>query len=166
LDPDLARLETNMGTRGLFGFYYRGQFYVVYNQFDSYPSGLGAEIVAELKRAIQENLLGEWIHLLEQLKVVSASVSPTQEDIEKLRSYTDLTVSTQSPTDWYCLLRRCQGSIETVLTCGYIDNCVSSHGVPRWEEYAYIVNLDTNQLDFYEGTRLVESFDFAHLPTW
>jgi putative hemolysin len=155
-----------MGTRGLFGFYYRGNFYVVYNHWDSYPEGLGAQIVAELKRAIQENRIGEWIQLLNQLKVVALNVPPTHEDIEKLRPYTDLKVSTQSPTDWYCLLRGCQGSLETVLKCGYIDNCVNDQGEPQWEEYAYIVNYDTNKLDFYEGNQLVNSYDFTDLPTW
>lgn len=155
-----------MGTRGLFGFYYRGKFYVVYNHWDSYPEGLGAQIVAELKRAVQANRLGEWIQLLEHLKIVSSTVPPTQEDIEKLRPYTDLKVSNQSPTDWYCLLRGCQGSLTSVLECGYLDNCVNDQGVPHWEEYAYIVNFDTQKLDFYAGNELVKSFAFTDLPNW
>ena len=32
-----------MGTHGLFGFFYQGRFYVVYNHFDSYEDGLGWE---------------------------------------------------------------------------------------------------------------------------
>jgi hypothetical protein len=160
-----------MGTRGLFGFYYQGKFYVIYNHFDSYPSGLGAAIVEELRRAIQEssdpkNRLSKWIQQLEQLRLVSPRVPPTLEDIQKLRPYTDVNVSQQSTTDWYCLLRHCQGSVEKVLASGYLDNCVDTSGLPLWEEYAYIINLDTQKLDFYEENRLVNSFDFDNLPSW
>ena len=158
-----------MGTRGLFGFYYKGKYYVAYNHFDSYPDGLGAAVVAELRRAVRENRLAEWIQLLEQLKVISPKVPPTAEDIEKLRPYTDLSVSGQSTKDWYCLLRKCQGSLEETLKSGYIDNNVDAQGRPDWKylEYGYIVNFDTQKLDFYisEGV-LVKSYDFADLDAF
>jgi hypothetical protein len=38
-----------MGTRGNYIFRYKGKCYVFYNHFDSYFSGLGADIVKELK---------------------------------------------------------------------------------------------------------------------
>ena len=38
-----------MGTRGNYIFRYKGKCYVFYNHFDSYFSGLGADIVRELK---------------------------------------------------------------------------------------------------------------------
>lgn len=39
-----------------------------------------------------------------------------------LESYTNLEVSGQTTSDWYCLLRECQGSSKRVLDSGYIDN--------------------------------------------
>ena len=34
-----------MGTRGYRVYRYRGRYYAVYNHWDSYPSGLGNELV-------------------------------------------------------------------------------------------------------------------------
>jgi hypothetical protein len=36
-----------MGTRGLYAIVYRGKTYVFYNHFDSYPSGLGVQLVKD-----------------------------------------------------------------------------------------------------------------------
>lgn len=49
-----------MGTRGLFGFYYNGKFYVVYNQYDSYRSILGVNIINEIKKVIENGNFEEW----------------------------------------------------------------------------------------------------------
>ena len=38
-----------MGTRGNYIFRHNGKYYVFYNHFDSYFSGLGAKIVAEIR---------------------------------------------------------------------------------------------------------------------
>ena len=40
-----------MGTRGLRIVRHRGRYYVYWNQFDSYPEGLGAEIVSEIPKS-------------------------------------------------------------------------------------------------------------------
>ena len=154
-----------MGTRGLFGFYYKGKYYVVYNHYDSYPSGLGVLIVKELKRAIDEGRLEEWKSLLIQIKEVNPSIPPTEEEINRLKCYSDLRVSNRKYTDWYCLLRNCQGSLEDVLKSGYIQNHIHN-GIPDWEEFAYIVNFDTNKLDFHIGSKLDTSYTFDNLPDW
>ena len=154
-----------MGTRGLFGFYYKGKYYVAYNHWDSYPSGLGVEIVNQIKTAIRENRLEEWKSLLDNIKIINWEVTPTEEDIYKLAPYTDLSVSTASTSDWYCLTRKTQGNMNSVLNCGYIDNHVDkSTGEPGWEEYAYILNFETNMLDFYSGDQLSNSYSLNQLP--
>jgi hypothetical protein len=38
-----------MGTRGNYIFLYKGKYYIFYNHFDSYMTGLGADIVKELR---------------------------------------------------------------------------------------------------------------------
>lgn len=38
-----------MGTRGYYVFRYKNKWYVFYNSFDSYPCGLGQDIVNELR---------------------------------------------------------------------------------------------------------------------
>jgi len=40
----LSLLKLTMGTRGLLGFIISGRRRASYNQFDSYPSGLGAQV--------------------------------------------------------------------------------------------------------------------------
>jgi len=150
-----------MGTRGLFGFYWKGKFYVVYNHWDSYPSGLGAKILLEILDADLE----KWKELLEQIVIVDQDVEPTKEQIERLKPYTDLSVSNQSTSDWYCLLRHCQGSITRVLQSGHIVNAVDTDNNPDFQEYAYVVNFDQNTLDFYRGTNDKESFDLSNQTT-
>lgn len=157
-----------MGTRGFFGFYYKSKYYLIYNHFDSYPDWLGHVIVSELKAAIDNNRLAEWISSLENIKVVTDDVLPSKEDIERLKEYTNINVSHQSVNDWYCLVHKCQGSLESVLASGYLykhadtpTECWSS-----WTEYGYVVNLDSHKLEYYQCDSDVEFFDFANLPTW
>ena len=150
-----------MGTQGLFGFVYKGKYYLVYNHWDSYPEGLGSGIVEELKRAIENNQLEEWKKLLVQIKEVSEDVPPTPEEIQKLQCYSNTSVSTGSLSDWYCLLRNCQGSLEKVLESGYIVN-----SGPAWEDFGYVLNFDTNKLDFYIGSELEQSYGLDNLPKW
>jgi hypothetical protein len=121
--------------------------------WDSYPCGLGITVLDSLIKAIKNGTISEWRDKVIALKVVDDAVPPTAEDIQKLSPYTDLEVSSQSTSDWYCLLRKCQGSIESVLDSGYILNAVDDDGRPDFQQYAYIVNLDTDDIDFYDTYR-------------
>jgi len=123
-----------MGTRGKFGFLYKGKLYMCYCQYDSYPSNLGVHLLLEILHADLE----EWKKLLEQIKEISNNVKPTPEDIEKLKKYTCLDVSSQSTEDWYCLLRFTQGSFYHVLNSGYMENVEGN----MYEEYTYVLDLD------------------------
>lgn len=152
-----------MGTRGLFGFHYKGKFYVAYNHFDSYPDGLGNDIIKEIKKAISNGTFESWKLKLENIKCIDEETPPTTEDIQKLKPYTDLNVSTASTSDWYCLLRKCQGSLELILESGYLNNHVKKDGKPYFQEFAYIVNFDTQKLDFYCGSKLSKEFDIYNL---
>ena len=148
-----------MGTRGLYGFYYKNKFYVVYNHCDSYPEHLGKLIVEEIQKALDNNQIMDWRIKMESLKVVNYDIKPTQEEIKKLKPYTDLEVSSESTDAWYYLLKKTQQSLEKVLDSGFIINDVDDFGRPYYEEYAYILNFDTNQLDYYEECNLIKSFE-------
>ncbi len=148
-----------MGTRGVFGFFYKGCLYIVYNHFDSYPSGLGADLVHEIQQAIADDTLKDWSKLLENITIIDQDSIPTQKDIIRLRNYADLTVSLQSQKDWYCLTRRCQGSMFNVLLSGYlcpymdtaeISSKYASEGIlDDYEDYGYILNFDENTFDVF-----------------
>lgn len=99
-----------MGTRGLFGFYFRGTYYVCYNHWDSYPSALGKDLIKELYRAQKMKQLDEWITMLQKLRIVDLNTEPSLDDIQRLEPYTDTSVGSETRMDWYCLLRKAQGS--------------------------------------------------------
>lgn len=138
-----------MGTRGTTGFRLNGQDKVAYQQFDSYPDGVGKQVVEDLKE-----LLPDLLGLKEKVKaarVVTNQTPPTPEDIEKLRAVTDLEVSNQSTNDWYCLVRQTQGMPKLILDCGYILDSASFMHESLFCEFGYIINLDDLVLEFYKG---------------
>mmetsp|Transcript_14809 Transcript_14809/g.16397 ORF Transcript_14809/g.16397 Transcript_14809/m.16397 type:complete len:170 (+) Transcript_14809:277-786(+) len=152
-----------MGTRGLFGYYHKGNFYVVYNHWDSYPSGLGEAILDEVLSIIKPTQLQSWIERIDSIKVIDPNTKPTPEDVKKTVGSHDLSVSDQSLDDWYCLLRGCQGSLSAVLCSGYLLNHTQQSGEPDWEEYSYILNLDSNSFDYYKYDTLAYSEKFELL---
>lgn len=142
---------TIMGTRGAFGFRLNKKDYVSYNHWDSYPSGLGNNIVNSLKVLREDSL----VNLKEQvanIRFIDTETPPTKEDIElcERMGTVDLTVSEASTNDWYCLLRKTQGNPLKMAELGIMSNdqeflkCFSC-------QYAYIINLDTNDLEIYQG---------------
>lgn len=136
-----------MGTSGYLGFYYFGKFFICYNHYDH------NDIYNDLIREILTNDLDMWREKLKKIIIVNENIIPTSNDIEKLKKYTNLNVSSKSQYDWYCLLRETQGSFVKILDSGYIliDNNF---------EYTYICNLDDNTFDIYSRKELVSSTSF------
>jgi hypothetical protein len=135
-----------MGTRGDYGFIYKGKLYVMYNNFDSYPErpGLGWQLVREIVWANLER----WKVALDTIKLCSGT--PTEEDIKALREGTDTSVREGSLTDWYVLTRKNQGSALRVLQSGYFlgtvttvdsDTDLKGHFEHVW---GYLVDFDSN----------------------
>jgi hypothetical protein len=139
-----------MATRGIVGFTAEGQDHFVYNHFDSYPDGLGEDMVAFVINKVAKNT-----ELYRAMAAAMRDVSgtdPTPEDIKACREYTDLGVSNnQSTDDWYCLLRDTQGDPEAILKCGLYENYNDFIYDSLFCEYAYVINFDTGMLEFYEG---------------
>jgi hypothetical protein len=76
-----------MGTRGLFGFRYKGKYYLFYNHWDSYITGLGADIISQIKEAIDHNRLEEWKEKVLLFEIVNDDIEPTAEQIERLKPF-------------------------------------------------------------------------------
>lgn len=137
-----------MGTRGAFGFRINNEDKVTYNNFDSYPGGLGDEVVTFIKN----NAISVLEAAANNIKLVPAKSMPTGEQIEKYKHYADTDVSTGSLYEWYVLLRNVQGNLQA-----YVDDL--DYMIDKREflkdslfcEYAYIINLDTKKLEFYKG---------------
>jgi hypothetical protein len=153
-----------MGTRGAYGYRLNEEDKVTYNHFDSYPSGLGNCILEDLKnfrkKFLKRNPTGDWIEALRQkvakIKMIKGTKddpadSPTMKDIKKLSKWADTGVSSQSLSDWYCLMRNMQGEIIAHAQSGYMIDGVEFLKDSLFCEYAYIVNLDNETLEFYRG---------------
>jgi len=144
-----------MGTRGMVGIRIKGEDKLGYNQFDSYPSGLGADVVKFLRK-VRRRKTG-FHTLVEQalaLKVVDDTgegVKPTAAEIETLKQHADTGVSGGELSEWYVLLRELQGDLEGCLKAGYICGGASFLSESLFCEWAYIVNLDTGKLEVYKG---------------
>ena len=131
-----------MGTRGGLGYILDGKTVMMYNHFDSYPSGLGADFLEDVKK-IRANI-DFYKKAARNVKFIGEE-KPTVKDIKKLGPYTNLNVSEQSTDDWYCLTRGLQGHLAKSIEVGYIDNFAEK---TDWMEYIYLYNFDNDTVIF------------------
>jgi len=137
-----------MGTRGTVGFRKNGVDKLMYNHYDSYPDGLGAQVVEFLK----ETSVAVISEIFDKIEMVDGDTKPTAEQIEHCKGWTDLTVSEQSTSDWYCLLRDAQGELGAFKKgLRYMLAANDFIKDSLFCEYGYIVNLDDNVLEFWLG---------------
>ena len=144
-----------MSTRGLYGLRQNGVDKCIYNHFDSYPDWLGREVLEFCATNNFERLS----ILFNNILMVQVDSIPTKAEIEicKEEGYANFNVSSQSETDWYCLLRNLQGNFKAYTECinkystvFMIDN-INFIKNSLFCEYAYIINLDNKSLEFYVG---------------
>lgn len=137
-----------MGTRGCYGFYKDGVTKATYNHFDSYIEGLGKDILD----FIGNTSIPIMNKIFDKIELVREDDIPTIEQIENCQKYTDLDVSNKSIMDFYCLLRKAQGDLNAYKTdLKYMIDSKEFLGNSLFCEYAYIINLDKNVLEFYKG---------------
>lgn len=152
-----------MGTHGLFGFYYQGKYYLMYNHYDSYPSSLGYSLIWQIRKAIANDTFRSWPAKVKALQVIdlNGERKPTPQEIARLAPYTNLNVSNKSTEDWYCLVRGTQGRLEEVLDAGFVF-----HDQMYWYflEYIYVVNLDTQQLEIHYDSDRFSEYPLDFLP--
>lgn len=160
-----------MSTRGMVGVVVDGQLKGCYNHFDSYPEGLGVQMVSFVEK------LAEDIELLEKFRdnirkiewIQDDSECPSAEQIEKIRNAGfDLVTEIKTkrtddsgyqydeitPLPWYEVIRDYQGVgyFELVLQgFPYLLDGSDFIDYSLFCEYAYVLNLDTLKLEFYEG---------------
>jgi hypothetical protein len=139
-----------MGTRGFIGFVIDGQEKIAYNHCDSYPSGLGADALNWLWRAVGEGT----DHLTERvraLRVVDPNSKATPADIEDLSEFARPDVATRELSDWYVLLRETQGDPAAMLRAGVIEDASGFPADSLMAEYGYVVDLDAGRFEAYVG---------------
>ncbi|MEU2258447.1 hypothetical protein ABZ540_35370 [Nocardia xishanensis] len=141
-----------MGTRGFISFVAGGQEKTTYNHSDSYPNGLGLEVLGWLRTAVTS--LDVLTAKITNLLVVDPDSTPTPAQIDRLRQYADLAVSQGSLDDWYCLLRNTQGDPEAILDAGVIEDASSFPLDSLWAEYGYLIDTDTSVFETYVGGQI------------
>jgi len=140
-----------MGTRGSYGVRIDQCDKLTYNHFDSYPEGLGQQIV-EQTRALMKSVGIEGIReKARAMRLVTGDGKTSTDEQVKLAKYADTTVSTGKLTEWYVLLRKMQGDLTANLREGVMidDNGFIQDSL--FCEYAYILNLDSEELEIYDG---------------
>lgn len=136
-----------MGTRGFVGFVVDGAEKIAYNHLDSYPDGLGLDVLRWLRKAH----IGGAERQARELRVVDANTSPTAGDVEKLRGYANLNVGTQQFDDWYVLLRETQGNPAAILDAGCIEDGSEFPRDSLFAEWGYLVDFDAQTFEVYRG---------------
>jgi len=139
-----------MGTRGAVGFLSNGIEKITYNHFDSYPEGLGNGVLNFLHTIINFEELKIKVN---NIILIDEKVEPTIKQIKQCiaAKTVDMEASEQSYKDWYCLLRHAQGNLEKYIEVRLMPDSKDFLLDSLFCEWAYIINLDTNKLEIYEG---------------
>lgn len=155
-----------MGTRGLMAFVVDGETKAGYVHFDSYPSGLGADVLEWLHEALNEQT-GKALAQARNLVVVNDETEPTAEQIEALKQYANTNVSSKQLDEWYVLLRECQGDPAKTLESGFIygDTTIEPYRLGCGHEYLYVVDFDKRTFTASGYGHLLGHWSFDELPT-
>ncbi len=144
-----------MSTRGLYGFRKNGQDKTTYNHQDSYPDWLGRKIATFCSTTSIE----EMSQIYNNIEMIDEETPPTKEQIKWCieAGYYYQSVSSQKQEDWYCLLRGLQGDLDElkksalVKKKAFMEDNQDFIRDSLFCEFAYIINLDTEMLEFWMG---------------
>lgn len=149
-----------MSTRGTWGFKVDGELKLTYNQMDSYPGGLGEDILTYLRSVDLQKLRED----AKRLKLVTEeSLPPTEEQQEELLQYANQDVSSGKLNEWYVLLRKTQGDIEATFQSGYM--LYEDYAKLGEQEWSYLIDLDANTFQIWASSSVVSTFPLDALPS-
>jgi hypothetical protein len=150
-----------MSTRGTVGFKVGDKLKVAYNHSDSYPTGLGTETLQSLNAFFDNGgTVADLRKRATKLKVIDMDKPATVAQQKKFLQYADTGVSSGQTSEWYVLLRRLQGDIFGYLGAGVIPGAGAAGDI----EWSYVINLDTETFDVYDGKKLVKTIPLNKLP--
>jgi hypothetical protein len=156
-----------MGTQGSFGYKIGRKIRLMRVQYDA--DMLWQILVREIYVLMKH--YGSIESLLQAFKnLKEAKNKPNPEAIEKCKMFTDLEVSYQTTSDWYCLTRHCQHSYINILESGYFLNNGENLGL------VFILDFNTNSVRYYgvdyekktteyEKATIDEIMEFEDMPT-
>ena len=141
-----------MGTRGAVGFVVDDQVIASYNHFDSYPSYLGRVFLQDAREILKRFTFDPdaLVEAVEGLRKVHDGDPISKADLDEFGAYFE---NLNYPgIDWYELLRGMQGRLLLMFDEGIMLVCGDSwmhDGL--FNEFSYLLNLDTKQIEFYKG---------------
>lgn len=139
-----------MGTRGAYGFRSEGKDYLTYNHYDSYPSGLGDDLANQIRAELATGTTVETLRqqVRDMRMIARDDEQPTAEEREK---FGHLWSNVSNGHDWYSLLREMQGRLFSHTTEGVMIDGNAFIMDSLFCEYAYILNLDEQTFEVYQG---------------
>lgn len=142
-----------IGTRGFIGVVVNGDLKVTYNHFDSYPDGIGVQVLGFLQGVLAGGSDGynAMAEKAAALQLIDESEKPTAEQQEALKKYADTSVSTGSLDEWYVLLRGAQGNLGAYLDAGYMPDGSDFPLDGVFCEWGYLIDLDNKVFEVYKG---------------
>lgn len=150
-----------MGTRGAYGFHKGGRDKITYNHFDSYPTGLGADVAEFIKNHTDEELN----EIFDRIILVKSGDAPSKEQIHECFEYYQCEVPMQLPDEWYSLLQDAQGDLEAhARGLRYMIDNADFLRDSLFCEWGYVINLDKGVLEVYRGFQKAPSKNRYYNP--
>ncbi len=142
-----------MGTRGLIGYRINDTVVAQYQQYDSYPSGVGNDFLRDVRELVQDrSRVLELIYDIHVIHDADAKVPADVRMVLEANGYTD-NPNNYKPEDmtWYFALRNNQGELKKTLESGYIINDPDFANDALFCEWAYIWDLIRMEVHVYKG---------------
>jgi len=139
-----------MGTRGACGFRKNDIDKIAYNHSNSDPFYLGVAVIEFCRTTPVEDLH----RIFNQIQLVDLNIPPTKAQIEECREWMPSGAWITEQGDWRYLLHKAQGNLSAYKTLRYMVDYAGFLKHSLFCEYAYVVNLDTGELEFWEGYQL------------
>ena len=131
-----------MGTHALFGFYYKGKYYLAYVQSDGSPSVIGREVFDSLITALETGEVEQWINHLtyDPPKVLGDAYYDEFLDPE-----------TGDMIDYEYVIQNLSDIIDRGVV--YTDNTATFSS----NDWNYVFDIDNMKFDIYRGNKLILS---------
>jgi hypothetical protein len=133
-----------MSTRGYFGFFYKGKYYLMYNHYDSFPSFLGRMLVEEIKRAIADGTFETWIEMFKNVKFYKPNENMPIDENKIKQSFLNILKEGHMMLD------------------GDKDNLMYDTFI----EYSYVLNFDADIFMYFDKEGNQRYFKLNDLDDW
>jgi hypothetical protein len=125
---------------------HNSKYHIIRNKYNNHEQGLGFTLNNHLKLLVDEDSFGveKLKRLLNSMNWVSQTISPRDEEIERLRRFSSDMRSIIRHT-WSTLLQKTHGSLLKILECGYCEAIIVNE-----EKFRRLQATKYQTLSFYE----------------